>query len=124
MVSDVVTGAKCRVEKKFSFLRTNLCDFFYFYHTTTFDAETNKHMRLKKKFLTEFIKIQQFQAKGNNKQKIGFNIKWPFLLTRLHSSRMRTARALTVSPSMLCGGGGGSGGRVFAPVGLWYPSMH
>ena len=25
------------------------------------------------------------------------------LLTRLHSSRMRTARALTVSPSMLCG---------------------
>ena len=27
--------------------------------------------------------------------------------TRLHSSRMRTARALTVSPSMLCCGGGG-----------------
>ena len=27
--------------------------------------------------------------------------------TRLHSSRMRTARALTVSPSMLCGGGWG-----------------
>ena len=26
--------------------------------------------------------------------------------TRLHSSRMRTARALTVSPSMLCAGGG------------------
>ena len=25
--------------------------------------------------------------------------------TRLHSSRMRTARALTVSPSMLCAGG-------------------
>ena len=32
--------------------------------------------------------------------------------TRLHSSRMRTARALTVSRSMLCSGGGGvcSGG--------------
>ena len=27
--------------------------------------------------------------------------------TRLHCSRMRTARALTVSPSMLCAGGGG-----------------
>ena len=37
--------------------------------------------------------------------------------TRLHSSRMRTARALTVSHSMLAGGGGGvtgvcSGGAV------------
>ena len=32
--------------------------------------------------------------------------------TRLHSSRLRTARALTVSPSMLCGRGGvpGPGG--------------
>ena len=29
-----------------------------------------------------------------------------FCSTRLHSSRMPTARALTVSPSMLCGGGG------------------
>ena len=29
-----------------------------------------------------------------------------FNQTRLHSSRMRTARALTVSPSMLCAGGG------------------
>ena len=27
-------------------------------------------------------------------------------VTRLHSSRMRAARALTVSPSMLCGGEG------------------
>ena len=27
--------------------------------------------------------------------------------TRLHSSRMRTARALTVSPDMLCAGEGG-----------------
>ena len=27
-------------------------------------------------------------------------------VTRLHSSRMRTARVLTVSPSMLCAGGG------------------
>ena len=36
------------------------------------------------------------------------------IVTRLHSSRMRTARALTVSPSMLCGCGcllpGGEGG--------------
>ena len=30
--------------------------------------------------------------------------------TRLHSSRMCTARALTVSPSMLCAGGSPSGG--------------
>ena len=29
-------------------------------------------------------------------------------ITRMHSSRMCTARALTVSPSMLCGGQGGS----------------
>ena len=28
-------------------------------------------------------------------------------LTRMHSSRMRTARALTVSPSMFCSGGRG-----------------
>ena len=28
-------------------------------------------------------------------------------LTRLHSSRMRTARALTISPSMLCARGEG-----------------
>ena len=41
-------------------------------------------------------------------------LKWPYnqhyglftLRTRLHSSRMRTARSLTVSPSMLCWGGG------------------
>ena len=30
------------------------------------------------------------------------------ILTRLHSSRMLTARALTVSPSMLCTGGWGA----------------
>ena len=36
--------------------------------------------------------------------------------TRLHSSRMRTARALTVSPSMLCAGGG-----VSAPGGCLLP---
>ena len=54
--------------------------------------------------------------------------------TRLHSSRMRTARALTVPPSMLC-----TGGVVPGPGGAWsggvmpglgsacsrgYPSMH
>ena len=45
--------------------------------------------------------------------------KYNTILTRLHSSRMRTARALTVSPSMLAGGGGGEG--VSARVGylLW-----
>ena len=61
-------------------------------------------------------------------------------LTRLHSSRMHTARVLTVSPSIHCAGGclllGGvcSGGS--APGGgvptclllgwgvVWYPSMH
>ena len=58
--------------------------------------------------------------------------------TSLHSSRMRTARALTVSPSMLCGGGSALGGGVCSwgvPAlggacswgvcswGRWYPSM-
>ena len=41
--------------------------------------------------------------------------------TRLHSSRMRTARALTVSPSMLCGEGGcllREGGVCFRGVGV------
>ena len=32
-------------------------------------------------------------------------LKTTILQTRLHSSRMRTARALTVSPSMFCAGG-------------------
>ena len=36
-------------------------------------------------------------------------------LTRLHSSRMRTARALTVSPSMLCTWGVSAPGEVSAP---------
>ena len=40
-----------------------------------------------------------------------------FMKTRVHSSRMRAARALIVSPSMLCGWG------VPGPGG-WYPSMH
>ena len=59
--------------------------------------------------------------------------------TRLHSNRMRTARALTISPSMLCGGGGVCSGGcllqrggvcswgVSAPGGCLpggYPSMH
>ena len=41
--------------------------------------------------------------------------------TRLHSSRMRTARTLTVSPSMLCAGG------CLVPGGAWSggdPSIH
>ena len=33
---------------------------------------------------------------------------YPIIHTRLHSSRMRTARTLTVSPSMLCSAGGGT----------------
>ena len=55
-------------------------------------------------------------------------------ITRLHSNRMRSARALTVSPSMFCAGGcmvpGGawSGGVVHGLRGVWgrgwYPSMH
>ena len=52
--------------------------------------------------------------------------------TRLHSSRMRTAHSLTISPSMLCLGGGGvwSLGRGSYALGgawsrgWWYPSMH
>ena len=40
--------------------------------------------------------------------------------TRLHSSRMRTARALTVSPSMICAGGcTWSQGSVPAPRGVY-----
>ena len=53
--------------------------------------------------------------------------------TRLHSSRMRTARSLTVSPSMLCSWGVGGlvrglawscGGGGGAWSWGWYPSMH
>ena len=62
-------------------------------------------------------------------------------LTRLHSSRMHTARLLTVSPSMHCAGGevpdpGGAwsggvcsegclvqGGSAPGGGGWWYPSM-
>ena len=44
------------------------------------------------------------------------------MLTRLHSSRMRTARALTVSPSMLCAGGGVSAPRGYlVPGGVSVP---
>ena len=35
-------------------------------------------------------------------------------ITRLHSNRMRTGRALTVSPSMFCAGGG-----CMVPGGAW-----
>ena len=77
-----------------------------------------------------------------------------YIVTRLHSSRMRTTRVMTVSSSMLCAGGGVPGpegvcsrggcllrGGVSAPGGVpapgggacsgggllpggWYPSMH
>ena len=41
-----------------------------------------------------------------------------YIITRMHSSRMRTARALTVSASMLCAGGvPGPGGCVPGPGG-------
>ena len=55
------------------------------------------------------------------------------ILTRLHSSRMRTARALTISPSMLCAVGVSAPGRSVCSRGVcsrgvcsWgvYPSMH
>ena len=65
-------------------------------------------------------------------------------ITRMHSSRMRIARSLTVSPNMLWSGGGawsrgvpGLGGACLVPGGClhgprgvpawsggWYPSMH
>ena len=41
--------------------------------------------------------------------------------TRLHSSRMRTARALTVSPSMLCAVGVSAPGDVSSPGGCLLP---
>ena len=40
--------------------------------------------------------------------------------TRLHSSRMHTARALTVSPSMLCAGGCTWSGRGLPGLGGVY----
>ena len=52
-----------------------------------------------------------------------FNIlKWNFSITRMHSSRMRTARPLTVVPVCIMGGGGGVGQWPFLPGGgveLW-----
>ena len=51
--------------------------------------------------------------------------------TRMHSSRMRTGRSLTVCWRLLPGGGGVPGpggvpgqGDVPGPGGLWHPSMH
>ena len=44
-------------------------------------------------------------------------LKAKIKITRLHSSRMRTARALTVSPSMLCQGVSASWGVVCSRVG-------
>ena len=43
-------------------------------------------------------------------------------LTRMHSSRMRTGRSLTVCWRMLPGGLVGGGGLLGG--GGWYPSMH
>ena len=49
--------------------------------------------------------------------------KWEILVnTRLHSSRMRTGHALTVSPSMLCSGGGG--GCMVLGGGAWSWGTH
>ena len=47
-----------------------------------------------------------FYVNINCNQKHGIEIWTCTGQTRLHSSRMRTARALTVSPSMLCARGG------------------
>ena len=40
------------------------------------------------------------------------------IIIRLHSSRMHTARLLTVSPSMHCAGGSARGGSCMVPGGL------
>ena len=53
-----------------------------------------------------------------------WQLDWTKKSTRLHSSRMRTARSLTVSPSMLCSGGALSGGCLvlegcLLPRGAW-----
>ena len=80
--------------------------------------------------LTLVVNVSQYNGKKNVKA----------LCNMLHSSRMRTAHALTVSPSMLCAGGGAwSGGCLLWGGGLlpegvpgpggmlgggWYPSMH
>ena len=44
----------------------------------------------------------------------GFFVCYSLNLTRFHSSRMRTVRALTISPSMLCTRGEGGSGQGFA----------
>ena len=41
----------------------------------------------------------------HHQQKVEGRHIFPVIVTRLHSSRMRTARVLTISPSMLCAGG-------------------
>ena len=50
-------------------------------------------------------------TKSNSKNYFDFNgpirIKWEIFWTRMHSSRMRTGRSLTVCWSLLPGGGGG-----------------
>ena len=43
------------------------------------------------------------------------------IITRMHSSRMRIARSLTVSPRMLCSGAGAWSGGVPGPGGgAWF----
>ena len=46
-----------------------------------------------------------------------------FLKTRLHSSRMRSARTLTISPSMLCAGVGWDGGLCMVLGGVHGPGV-
>ena len=61
-------------------------------------------------------------------ESFGFSItKEKYLYTRMHSSRMRTGRSLTVSCSLLPGGGGWGGawsGGVCSQGGSWSGGWH
>ena len=61
-------------------------------------------------------KANRFLNEVNGKIQMTMYI-WNIKRKRLHSSGMRTARALTVSPSMLCARGGICSGGVSAPGG-------
>ena len=63
-----------------------------------------------------------FSKKNQNKDLLTF-FTFIQISTRMHSSRMRTARLLPVSPSMHCLGVGGylPGGEVPGPRGMYLP---
>ena len=68
-----------------------------------------------------YILCKHYELSSKTASRISMKLLQPLalnhysILTRLHSSRMRTARAFTVSPSMLCAGG------VSAPRGCLLP---